>query len=121
MLFMIALLKARFSGMADYKKKLLKIFIPLMLSSLISQLQMMIDRIFLGRLDILYMSATPIPRTYALTIYGDMDISMIKTKPSGRKDIITKVFKKDQIKEVLYLMLEEIKKCLYRKNYPNLF
>ena len=41
--------------------------------------------------DILYLSATPIPRTYAMTIYGDLDISYIKTKPTGRKDIITKV------------------------------
>ena len=31
--------------------------------------------------DILYLSATPIPRTYALTIYGDMDVSSIKTRP----------------------------------------
>jgi ATP-dependent DNA helicase RecG len=59
--------------------------------------------------DVLYMSATPIPRTYALTIYGDLDISMIKTKPSGRKEIITKVVKEDDIKEVLYKMLEELK------------
>lgn len=43
--------------MKDYKKKLLKIFIPIMLSNLISQVQMLIDRIFLGRLDVLYMSA----------------------------------------------------------------
>ena len=59
--------------------------------------------------DILYLSATPIPRTYAMTIYGDLDISYIKTKPIGRKDIITKVKKNSDIKEVLGLMLEQIK------------
>lgn len=59
--------------------------------------------------DVLYLSATPIPRTYALTLYGDMDTSIIKTKPSGRKDIITKVFKMNELKDVLYKMLEEIK------------
>ena len=59
--------------------------------------------------DVLYLSATPIPRTYALTIYGDLDISIIKTKPQGRKEIITKVFKEDNIKDVLYKMLEELK------------
>ncbi len=59
--------------------------------------------------DVLYMSATPIPRTYALTIYGDMDISEIKTKPSGRKEVITKIYKENELKEILKLMLEEIK------------
>lgn len=59
--------------------------------------------------DVLYMSATPIPRTYALTIYGDMDTSLIKTKPSGRLDIITKVVKEKNLKNVLFAMLEEIK------------
>ena len=59
--------------------------------------------------DVLYLSATPIPRTYALTLYGDMDTSIIKTKPSGRKEIITKVYKEKDLKDVLFKMLEEIK------------
>ncbi len=59
--------------------------------------------------DVLYLSATPIPRTYALTIYGDMDTSIIKTKPMGQKEIITKTVKEKDLKDVLYHMLEEIK------------
>lgn len=58
--------------------------------------------------DVLYMSATPIPRTYALTIYGDMDISIIKTMPSGRKKIITEVFSPNDIKAVLYKIKDEL-------------
>ena len=58
--------------------------------------------------DILYMSATPIPRTYALTIYGDMDVSSIKTMPSGRKKIITNLYKEENIKDVLEAMYKEL-------------
>ena len=61
------------------------------------------------RPDIIYMSATPIPRTYALCLYGDMDISFIKTKPSGRKVIITKVFTENEIKQVLEKIYAELK------------
>lgn len=60
--------------------------------------------------DVLYMSATPIPRTYALTLYGDMDVSSIKSIPNGRKQIITKIKKMSEIRDVLTSMLEEIKK-----------
>jgi len=59
--------------------------------------------------DILYMSATPIPRTYAITLFGDMDISNIKTKPAGRKEIITYLKRSSQIKDVLALMYEQLK------------
>ena len=59
--------------------------------------------------DVLYMSATPIPRTYALTIFGDMDVSTIKEKPVGRQKIDTIVKKTSEIKEVLEMMYEELK------------
>ena len=60
--------------------------------------------------DTLYMSATPIPRTFALTIYGDMDISNIKTKPKGRKDIKTIIKSEKDLVSVYELMKEEIDK-----------
>ena len=58
--------------------------------------------------DILYMSATPIPRTYAITLYGDMDVSNIKTLPNGKKEIITKLKKEKEIKDVLNDMYNEL-------------
>jgi ATP-dependent DNA helicase RecG len=60
--------------------------------------------------DILYMSATPIPRTYALTIYKDMEVSSIKTKPKDRVEIETNVVNNNKIKDVLQKTYEELKK-----------
>ena len=51
--------------------------------------------------DFLLMSATPIPRTLASTLYGDMDISTIETMPPGRKQVITKLIKENSFRTVL--------------------
>ncbi|MCF7925767.1 MAG: ATP-dependent DNA helicase RecG [Candidatus Izimaplasma sp.] len=58
--------------------------------------------------DVLYMSATPIPRTLAISIYGDMDISTIKGKPKSRKPVETTLFKESNLDLVYKLMAEEL-------------
>lgn len=50
--------------------------------------------------DVLSLSATPIPRTLALVVYGDMDISYLKEKPAGRHDVITSVRSSSQRKKI---------------------
>ena len=60
--------------------------------------------------DVLVMSATPIPRTMMMTIYGDMDISLIKSKPKNRKDIKTYSKNETKINEILKFIKNEILK-----------
>ena len=58
--------------------------------------------------DILLMSATPIPRTLTMTIYGDMDLSIIKEKPKNRKEILTYSKSEDKINDVISFVKKEI-------------
>lgn len=76
---------------SEYKRKLLKIAIPIMLSSLISQFQMLIDRVFLGRMGILYMSAVgnataPIWTSMSFIFSLSVGASVLISQAVGSKD-----------------------------------
>ena len=58
--------------------------------------------------DVLVMSATPIPRTMVMTIFGDMDVSLIKNKPKNRKDIVTYSKLDSKVDEVLSFIDKQI-------------
>jgi ATP-dependent DNA helicase RecG len=59
--------------------------------------------------DVLVMTATPIPRSLAMTVYGDLDVSIIDELPPGRTPIETMVFGEDQRQEVKKLITREVK------------
>ena len=56
--------------------------------------------------DVLVMTATPIPRTLSLTLYGDLDVSVIDELPGGRRPITT-VVKYEEEKEAVYAFVRE--------------
>lgn len=60
--------------------------------------------------NVLFMTATPIPRTLAISVFGEMDVSSIKQLPKGRKPIITNWAKHEQYEQVLSQMTSELKK-----------
>jgi ATP-dependent DNA helicase RecG len=60
--------------------------------------------------DLLMMSATPIPRTLALTVFGDMDVSVINDMPAGRKPVVTHLAKESNEKKVYDFVYRELEK-----------
>ncbi len=58
----------------------------------------------------LLMTATPIPRTLAMTVYGDLDVSLIKERPKGRKPIVTRVTYESKWDQVMNFLEEQLKK-----------
>lgn len=63
-----------------------------------------------GTPDVLVMTATPIPRTLALMVYGDLDISIIDEMPPNRQQIITKVLNGNKKDKAYEFIIDEIKK-----------
>lgn len=60
--------------------------------------------------NVLVMSATPIPRTMAATVFGDMDFSIIRSRPAGRREIITRVFDRTSRERAYRAVRDELEK-----------
>ncbi len=61
------------------------------------------------RPDVLVMTATPIPRTLAMTVYGDLDLSVIDALPPGRKPVVTWLFSESQRRRAYRLLHDELR------------
>ncbi|GIN15902.1 ATP-dependent DNA helicase RecG [Shouchella clausii] len=60
--------------------------------------------------DVLFMTATPIPRTLAISVFGDMDVSVLDEMPAGRKPIETYWVQHEMLERVLEFVRKEVKK-----------
>ncbi|MEK7841222.1 MAG: ATP-dependent DNA helicase RecG, partial [Deltaproteobacteria bacterium] len=63
-----------------------------------------------GNPDILVMTATPIPRTLSMTVFGDLDVSIIDELPPGRRPVKTKVFREKEREQVYKIIRNELTK-----------
>ncbi len=60
--------------------------------------------------DVLVMTATPIPRTLAMTIYGDLDVSVLDELPKGRQEIVTRVIGEDKLPQAYDFIRKQVAK-----------
>ena len=60
--------------------------------------------------DVLVMTATPIPRTLAMTIYGDLDVSILDEMPKGRPEIVTRVIREDKLPQAYDFIKKQVAK-----------
>lgn len=58
--------------------------------------------------DVLVMTATPIPRTLTLTIYGDLDVSILDERPAGRGEVVTAVRKKPKVSDITKFIQDQL-------------
>lgn len=72
----------------------------------VNQRKLLLDKY--DSVDALYLTATPIPRTLGLTNFGDLDLSIIKTMPQGRKPVITKVIDMDELNDLAEILAKHI-------------
>jgi len=62
------------------------------------------------RPHVLVMTATPIPRTLSMTVYGDLDVSIIKELPAGRQEIVTRVIEEDKLQDAYGFISKQVAK-----------